>query len=277
MSNLRTGYATSDTPLPALTEVREDDEEDTDEEEEECGIRRSEIKKALESGAAWNRSFLRGFGALRTETHLAQDLSIREKTHLMALWTQIPEKTWKGGKKVKDGKEVSALLWDFGVRDKKLPGRILANATKRCGHVGHKAYKTRDLKMDTAKLDDVLLTQVKETTKTELLERYNKLPDTVTVGYTTFLRSMKKNGVIAKKRKVTSTLLPRHMIGRMIFATYHLRETNILRFHGDGSSFHMHNPGRGKVFCSLRMDPDQSSPRRSRHCHCRASGTSLGK
>ena len=253
-----------DTPMPPLMGAESDD--DSDEEVEEspdleedtdasCAMRRR-IRESLERGATWHRTFLRGFGALRTETHLAQVLSVREKTHLLALWTKIPTKTWKGGKQVKHGPSVSSLLWDFGVRDKKIPMRILNNATERCGNVGRLVGKKRKLKIVVEKLDDVLETQVKETTKTELHDRYNNLPDTAEVGYSTFLRSMKKNKVIGKKRKVTSTLLPRHMIGRMIFATYHLRETNILRFHGDESIFHTHDPGRGKVFCSPRMDPE---------------------
>ena len=63
-------------------------------------VDRDAILKALEGGAAYNRVFFRGFGALRTESHLAQQLSTREKTHMMALYTQIPNKNWKGGEEM---------------------------------------------------------------------------------------------------------------------------------------------------------------------------------
>ena len=217
-----------------------------------------EVRMALEKGAAYNRAFLRGFGALRTETHLAQTLTVREKTHMLALWHEIPTSAWKGGRVVKDGRMVSALLWDFGVRDKKLPARIHRNAIKRCGNVGRKSSGKRKRKMDGCleQFDATLETQDKEATKAELNDRYNNMhPDLPNVSYSTFCREMVKNKVKGKARKVTSTLMSRHIIARMIFATYHLRETNILRFHGDESIFHTHDPGRGKVFCSPRMDP----------------------
>ena len=217
-----------------------------------------EVRMALEKGAAYNRAFLRGFGALRTETHLAQTLTVREKTHMLALWHEIPTSAWKGGRVVKDGRMVSALLWDFGVRDKKLPARIHRNAIKRCGNVGRKPSCKRKRKMDGCleQFDATLETQDKEATKAELNNRYNNMhPDLPNVSYSTFCREMVKNKVKGKARKVTSTLMSRHIIARMIFATYHLRETNILRFHGDESIFHTHDPGRGKVFCSPRMDP----------------------
>ena len=217
---------------------------------------RQKVKEGIKVGTSWNRVFLRGFGAFRTETHLGKSLSQREKVHLLGLWTKIPVKVWKSGKQCKDGTRVSELLFDFGVRDKQLPARIMANAINRCGNVGYDNSKKRKRKMDLAAFDETLETQIKETTKTELLNTYNKQPNMPDVSYSTFLRFCKKNKVKGKTRKVTSTLLPRHMIGRMIFATYHLRETNILRFHGDESIFHTHDPGRGKVFCSPRMDPE---------------------
>ena len=219
----------------------------------------AEVEAAINEGAAWHRGFMRGFGALRTETHLVQHLSVREKTHMMALYAKLPTTVWKGKKEIKNGAQVSALLWDFGVRDKKLPARILKNATGRCGAIGRKDCKKRKKKMDGCEeeYDRTLATQEKETTKTDLLDRFNKMHNGwANVSYTTFLRFMTADKVQVKKRKVTPTLLSRHVVARMIFATYHLKETNLLRFHGDESIFHTHDPGRGRVFCSPRMDPD---------------------
>lgn len=118
-----------DMPMPGLETVC-DPESDSDDEDsaviDEEGSRdgddtatslKEDIFAALNDGAAWNRKFMRGFGALRTETHLAENLSTREKTHMMALWTQIPGTVWKNGMVVKNGKQVNSLLWDFGVRD----------------------------------------------------------------------------------------------------------------------------------------------------------------
>jgi hypothetical protein len=171
---------------------------------------------------------LLSFGASRLDTIPGQRLNNAEQRKLKAEYANLPsyQISAKGSMVLRKARgTVAKLRWDWGLTDMHYLNRVLrGDLHLKSGDHGKKRiyeYKWDANEEDTDAFEAAMCTQTKETGLCVLLARYN-LRTGQNKSLAEFWRKAKRMKMKRKKRKTVSTLMARHEIGRMLFATEHL-------------------------------------------------------